>query len=135
MTDVAPHPGAPGVPVGAADPVAASVRDVRLVGLLAAGFVAVGSVHDLGVLCPLRRTTGIPCPLCGLTTGVEAAATGDVVAAVHAHPLAPVALGLLVAVWTPLGPTVMATLRRHPAVVAAVLALVWAARLVGVVGP
>ena len=24
-----------------------------------------------GIACPLRRLTGIPCPLCGMTTGVE----------------------------------------------------------------
>ena len=33
-----------------------------------------------GLPCPLRTVTGVPCPLCGMTTSVEAT--------LHAHPLA-----------------------------------------------
>lgn len=59
-------------------------------------------VHDPGVLCPLRRFTGIPCPGCGSTTVFIEAGHGHFLAALLANPVAVVVLcGLLVA---PLGP-------------------------------
>ncbi|MFI5532340.1 DUF2752 domain-containing protein [Kitasatospora sp. NPDC051853] len=58
--------------------------------------------HDPGVLCPLRRFTGIPCPGCGSTTVFIEAGHGDLAAALLANPVTVVAgLGLLLA---PLGP-------------------------------
>ncbi|MFD8593683.1 DUF2752 domain-containing protein [Kitasatospora sp. NPDC059646] len=58
--------------------------------------------HDPGVLCPLRRFTGIPCPGCGSTTVFIEAGHGNLLGAVAANPVTVVvALGLLVA---PLGP-------------------------------
>ncbi len=36
--------------------------------------------------CPLRTVTGIPCPLCGMTTASLALARGDLGAAVSANP-------------------------------------------------
>src|SRR5690606_23379853 len=96
-----------------ADPMT-QARSLRLVGALAVVLSLVGSALELGVLCPLRRVTGVPCPLCGLTTGTWDLAHGDVAGAVHAHPLAPAALVFLVLAWTPWGPAAVAAVRRHP---------------------
>lgn len=41
-------------------------------GMLATGLVAPYLPMSSGILCPLRRFTGIPCPLCGMTTSVVA---------------------------------------------------------------
>ena len=38
------------------------------------------------VPCGVRALTGLPCPLCGMTTGVLALATGDVGASLAANP-------------------------------------------------
>jgi hypothetical protein len=121
----------PGIAV--ADP-ADQARHLRLVGLAATGFALAGSALELGVLCPLRRLTGVPCPLCGLTTGTWALAHGDVAAAVHAHPMAPAALAFLVLAWTPWGPAAVSAVRRRPAALAVLLCLVWTARLAGLYG-
>jgi hypothetical protein len=116
-----------------ADP-ADQVRDLRVVGVAALAFGLLSSVVDLGVLCPLRRLTGVPCPLCGLTTGTWELAHADLGGAVHAHPLAPVAVAFLVLVWTPWGPTAATAVRRHPTALAVLLGLVWTARLAGLYG-
>jgi hypothetical protein len=39
-----------------------------------------------GLPCPLRTLTGIPCPLCGMTTSVEATVHLDLRAALAANP-------------------------------------------------
>lgn len=53
-----------------------------------------------GLPCPLRLTTGIPCPLCGMTTSVTAATHLDLAEAAAANPVGilavVVALALLV---------------------------------------
>jgi hypothetical protein len=109
-------------------------RDLRVAGLVAAGTAVAGSALELGTLCPLRRATGVPCPLCGLTTGVWAAAHGDLPTAVASHPLALPALGLLGVAWTPWGPDLVAALGRHGRAIAVLLALVRIARLAGLSG-
>ena len=38
------------------------------------------------VPCGVRALTGVPCPLCGMTTGVLALARGDVGASLAANP-------------------------------------------------
>jgi len=45
-----------------------------------------------GLFCPLRTLTGIPCPLCGMTTSVEATVHGHLVAALQANPAGPFAV-------------------------------------------
>ena len=56
-----------------------------------------------GLPCPLRTVTGVPCPLCGMTTSVEATLRGDVRAAVAANPFG--VLAVVVAVVLLLRPT------------------------------
>lgn len=67
-----------------------SVRDLRLAGvvMLIGAFVVplmAGTFPE--VWCPLRATTGVPCPFCGLTTSVTATMHLDLPAAFAANPL------------------------------------------------
>ena len=48
------------------------------------------------VACPLRATTGIPCPMCGMTRAVVAAAHGDIVDSLRFNPAGIVLLVLAV---------------------------------------
>ena len=47
--------------------------------------VALGG-QGLWLPCPLRTLTGIPCPLCGMTTAATGLASGDLGAAMAANP-------------------------------------------------
>jgi hypothetical protein len=93
--------------VGPPAPVAADRRtdvatstNLRMLGLaLPVGIAALQVLPAVGPLCPLRRTTGVPCPLCGATTAMNALARGDLTAAVAANPLAPALLVLVVVAW------------------------------------
>ncbi|MEY9845616.1 DUF2752 domain-containing protein [Streptacidiphilus sp. MAP5-3] len=70
-------------------------------GVLAVAAAEVHATHDPGVLCPFRRFTGIPCPVCGSTTVFMELGAGHPVAAVAANPVTVlIGLGLLFA---PLG--------------------------------
>ena len=60
--------------------------------MLALGLVLPHVPGDPGLLCPLRTTTGIPCPLCGMTTSVKASLRGDLHGALLANPLGLVAV-------------------------------------------
>lgn len=54
--------------------VALDAADLRIAGLLACAasvLLPLTPGYD-GIACPLRMATGIPCPLCGLTTSVRA---------------------------------------------------------------
>lgn len=82
------------------------VRDLRLG---AAGMVGAAAVWPVlpvhpPLTCPLRATTGLPCPLCGLTRAVTAAVHGDLVASLRYNPggivLVVLAVALLVT-WRP----------------------------------
>jgi len=67
----------------------------------AVGVAILHSWHDPGVICPLRRFTGVPCPVCGSTTLFTDLGGGHPLAALAANPVTAVAaLGLLLA---PLG--------------------------------
>ncbi len=49
-----------------------------------------------GIACPLRATTGIPCPLCGMTTSVEETVRLDLHDAVAANPAGVLAVAVAV---------------------------------------
>jgi len=75
-------------------------EQLALVGLAAAAasfvYPAVSRATGLGLVCPLRALTGIPCPLCGMTTAATALAGGEPRAALAANPFAfPLAGGTL----------------------------------------
>ena len=72
-------------------------EQLGVAGLGAAG-VAVAYQAAMGgtglwLPCPLRTLTGIPCPLCGMTTAATGLASGDLGAAVAANPFVLVLAG------------------------------------------
>ncbi len=71
------------------------LSDLRLpaAALLAAG-VALPLLGHPGPGCPLRALTGVPCPLCGMSTSVEATLQGDLGQALAANPMGLVAVAL-----------------------------------------
>lgn len=77
---------------------------VDLAPLRAAGAAVLGAaaiwplvpVHP-PLACPLRTTTGIPCPLCGMTRAVTAAVHGDLAASLRYNPAGVVVVLLAVA--------------------------------------
>jgi hypothetical protein len=79
-----------------------------------------------GVPCLLRATTGIPCPLCGMTTSVCATVALDVGTAVAANPFGIVAV--LVAILLLVRPRIE-TLTVPRGLAAAALAASWAWQL------
>jgi hypothetical protein len=64
-------------------------EQLGVAGLGAAGaalaYQALGG-EGLGLPCPLRTVTGVPCPLCGMTTAATGLAAGDPGAALAANP-------------------------------------------------
>lgn len=85
-----------------------------------------------GVLCPLRRATGVPCPACGGTRAFVHATHGRFLEALQMNPLA--ALLVVIAVLLPLWWLLRVSVVRRPVVVEAgrrlawwLRALVWAA--------
>ena len=79
--------------------------DLGVMRRLGAGMLVLGATlphvaHNPGLPCPLRTITGVPCPLCGMTTSVKATCTGRLRAAVIANPfgVAAVAFALLLLV-------------------------------------
>jgi membrane-associated PAP2 superfamily phosphatase len=73
----------------------------------AAGMIAIAAVYPAlpvhpSVSCPLRAVTGIPCPFCGMTRAVIAAAHGHVGTSLAFNPGGMVVLALaLVALFRP----------------------------------
>jgi hypothetical protein len=84
--------------------------------LAAAGLVAAAVVYPLApfspTLCPLRATTGIPCPFCGMTRAVVAAVHGHVGRSIAFSPGGIVVLA--VAVVLLVRPGLISRLRRPP---------------------
>jgi hypothetical protein len=80
----------------------------------------------LGVICPLRLTLGIPCPLCGMTTSVVATSRGRFSEAVAANPAGIVAVVAAIAILVLRPPRI-----RVPIGIAVVaVAAMWAYELV-----
>ena len=77
-------------------------RELRVAGagMLGAGFLLPVLPGHPSFVCPLRAATGVPCPLCGLSTSVEETVRLHWVDALRANPfglvLVLVAAGLLV---------------------------------------
>lgn len=63
----------------------ASLRPAGVLMLGAAALFAVAP-GDQGLPCPLRATTGVPCPFCGMTTSVVSAVRLDLASAWAANP-------------------------------------------------
>jgi len=82
------------------------------------------------VTCVFAAATGLPCPFCGMTHGVAALGAGDVAGAVAAHPLAPLAVALALAV--PVALLLRGRLTVAPSALWALALLVGAAWLVRV---
>ena len=71
----------------------------KLVPVLVLVGALVLAAHAAGiVICPLRRTTGVPCPGCGSTRAIMSLLHGEFAEAVSTNPLA-VALAVLVPSW------------------------------------
>ena len=119
-------------------------EQLGLAGLGAAGAAAAYQAalggEGLWLPCPLRSITGIPCPLCGMTTAATALASGDLAGALAANPFVLVLAGftlvmavLMVARAAGLVPGAAqwpASRRRQSSRVAAVLAVLsWAFQL------
>lgn len=51
------------------------------------------------IICPFRRTTGIPCPSCGMTRAIGWLLRGEVSRSLHYHPLGGVVFGGLAGGW------------------------------------
>jgi len=64
---------------------ATRTRVVVAAGIAGAAVWPLLPVHP-PLVCPLRATTGIPCPLCGMTRACVAAARGDLAASVGYNP-------------------------------------------------
>jgi hypothetical protein len=58
-----------------------------LVGVGAALWPVVTGHTGVGLPCPLRTLTGVPCPVCGMTTAAVALVRGQVGAAFSANPM------------------------------------------------
>jgi hypothetical protein len=64
--------------------------------MLALGAALPHVTGNPGLPCPLRTLTGVPCPLCGMTTSVKATLHGDLHAAASANPFGILAVVLAV---------------------------------------
>jgi Protein of unknown function (DUF2752) len=75
-------------------------EQLGLVGLVAAAasfvYSPLSRATGLGLPCPLRTLTGVPCPACGMTTAATRLAAGDLHAALAANPFVLVLAGLTV---------------------------------------
>jgi Protein of unknown function (DUF2752) len=78
--------GSRAVPVAEAIQLEASELRNAGAALIAGGAALQLSPVHVPMACPLRTLTGIPCPLCGMTTSVEATVRLDLGTAVAAAP-------------------------------------------------
>lgn len=103
-------------------------RHLRWAGgiMLGAGLVMSRLPAGVGLPCPLRTLTGVPCPLCGMQTSVKAVLVGDLGRAVAANPagLVAVVVAVVLLATRPEGIRL-----PPPPVVIAVLATLWVFQL------
>jgi Protein of unknown function (DUF2752) len=81
------------------------LRRAAIVGAAAAigaNLLGLGQL-GIGVTCPFRRITGIPCPFCGSTTAVAALGGGQISKALVAAPFLVVLASVLMVSWLPAG--------------------------------
>ena len=83
--------GAPDRPATTVAPPTGRTVDLGPLRRLGAAMLGVGLLRPLlpgpsGVACPLRSLTGVPCPLCGMTTSVTEAVHLRLPEAVAANP-------------------------------------------------
>jgi hypothetical protein len=73
-------------------------RDLRMAGaaMLAAGAMLPLLPGHPGLPCPLRTLTGVPCPLCGMSTSVEDTVRLDLGGALGANPVGVAAVAVAV---------------------------------------
>lgn len=118
---------------GRSDRLTAVCARTTAVALLAVVAAAVHAHHDPGVLCPLRRVTGWPCPFCGSTSVFIDAGSGRLGAALAANPMT--ALAVVALLVQPLWASPWRRLTRAgPTAVAVVLLLSWCWQMVRI-GP
>jgi hypothetical protein len=89
------------------------LRDLRRPSaiLVVGGLVLAHLPSGVGLPCPLRTLTGVPCPFCGLTTSIRGALGGRPGQAWSAAPLGLVVLALALALSTD---ALVAWMRRAP---------------------
>jgi hypothetical protein len=91
-----PRLGGTGQPAGAWRP-GSVPEQLGVAGLAAAGaavaYQAALGGEGLWLPCPLRALTGVPCPLCGMTTASTSLASGDLGGALAANPFVLVLAG------------------------------------------
>lgn len=118
-----------------ASPAGRRTVDVDLASLRTAGAVMLGAglvwplrPHGFGIPCGFRAITGIPCPLCGMTTSVTATMHLRLGDALAANPAGIVAVAVAI--------VLLLLIRRTPPLVAvprwvvpAGLALLWSCQL------
>ena len=89
------------------------------------------SIAEDGPSCIVKWTTGIDCPLCGMTRATLAMGGGDWHRAFSLHPLAPFVLAgsLFLMGIVALGRTRSLLFGRRPLILLGVLAAIWIVRL------
>ncbi|MFM8238139.1 MAG: DUF2752 domain-containing protein [Actinomycetota bacterium] len=102
---------------------AARTRAIVAAGIAGVAVWPLLPVHP-PLVCPLRVTTGIPCPLCGITRACTAAVRGDLAASVAYNPAG---ILVIVAAVALLVRPALASRMLHPPVplIAALLGGLW----------
>jgi hypothetical protein len=86
------------------------LRNPALV-FLAGGLLLAHLPAGVGLPCPMRSITGVPCPFCGMTTSVRDTLGGHVRSGLAAAPLGLVLIATSIAVGLRLGPSSVRVLR------------------------